>query len=310
MRPHPDLDLLALHALGEPVLGADDLAHLAGCARCRTSADELAATVAVVRGPRLDDAPGVRVPAQVWQGIAAELDIDPGVRPAAVGPSGVGARRAGAGARSGQPVGVGRQAPREGHVATVGVTPATPDGPDDGDATTLPAPLSLVRRRPGAASMRLLAAAAAGLAVGGAGTVLLLQQLDEDSSAAPAVLAAADLDAFGAGEGTDVTGSARLAGPATGVEQAAAGRVLELSLADLPDTGGDYLEVWLIDAATGGMVSLGPLIPQTPGGATASLGVPAGVDVATYAVVDVSAEPPDGDPTHSGVSLLRGTLGT
>ena len=36
--------------------------------------------------------------------------------------------------------------------------------------------------------------------------------------------------------------------------------------------------------------------------------VPAGVDPARFPIVDVSEEPPDGQPTHSGISLLRGDL--
>ena len=36
--------------------------------------------------------------------------------------------------------------------------------------------------------------------------------------------------------------------------------------------------------------------------------VPADVDPGEFPIVDVSVEPPDGDPTHSGVSLARGEL--
>jgi hypothetical protein len=38
------------------------------------------------------------------------------------------------------------------------------------------------------------------------------------------------------------------------------------------------------------------------------LTVPPGTDLNRYRLVDVSDEPHDGDATHSGKSLLRGTL--
>jgi hypothetical protein len=36
--------------------------------------------------------------------------------------------------------------------------------------------------------------------------------------------------------------------------------------------------------------------------------IPESVDLARYSVVDISAEPVDGDPTHSGDSIVRGAL--
>ena len=38
------------------------------------------------------------------------------------------------------------------------------------------------------------------------------------------------------------------------------------------------------------------------------LPLPPGADLNRYRLVDVSAEPHDGDAAHSGKSLLRGTL--
>ncbi|HEX5366505.1 MAG TPA: anti-sigma factor [Acidimicrobiales bacterium] len=60
--------------------------------------------------------------------------------------------------------------------------------------------------------------------------------------------------------------------------------------------------MWLIDEDVRGMVSLGPSRPD------GRYAVPSGVDAGRFPVVDVSLEPPDGDPTHSGTSVLRGTL--
>lgn len=77
----------------------------------------------------------------------------------------------------------------------------------------------------------------------------------------------------------------------------------ELTLdASVPAAAGGFYEVWLIDEAVDGMVSLGPLR------ADGRYPIPAGVDVRAFPVVDVSIEPPDGEPTHSGRSVLRGVL--
>ena len=38
--------------------------------------------------------------------------------------------------------------------------------------------------------------------------------------------------------------------------------------------------------------------------------LPAGLDLSEYPIVDVSDEPVDGNPAHSSVSIVRGTLAT
>ena len=65
----------------------------------------------------------------------------------------------------------------------------------------------------------------------------------------------------------------------------------------------DY-EVWLLDPAEGRLASLGVLDAD----GVARLAVPAGVEVADFPALDVSVEPRDGDPTHSGDSVLRGSV--
>lgn len=71
-----------------------------------------------------------------------------------------------------------------------------------------------------------------------------------------------------------------------------------------PDvTAGDgYFEVWLLDATASELLSLGPAV------ADGVYSLPEGFDPATLPVVDVSVEHFDGDPTHSGDSVLRGVL--
>jgi len=78
---------------------------------------------------------------------------------------------------------------------------------------------------------------------------------------------------------------------------------LELDVPDLPAVDGFY-EVWIIDTDVEGMFSLGVVT----GDGTFTL--PPNVDPGDFPVVDVSVEPVDGDPTHSGQSIWRGVLDT
>ncbi|MBT1664675.1 anti-sigma factor [Curtobacterium flaccumfaciens] len=68
------------------------------------------------------------------------------------------------------------------------------------------------------------------------------------------------------------------------------------------DTG-PLREVWMMRSDLGGLVSVGYL-----DGDQGRFTVPDGVDTAEFPVVDVSAEADDGDPAHSGDSIVRGTL--
>jgi len=84
--------------------------------------------------------------------------------------------------------------------------------------------------------------------------------------------------------------------------------LLQIDESDLPTAEEADLEVWLIqpdaDGNVADLVSLGTIDPDDP----ASLQVPATHDPDVYFVVDISVEPHDGDPTHSGRSILRGPL--
>ncbi len=75
---------------------------------------------------------------------------------------------------------------------------------------------------------------------------------------------------------------------------------LHLDLSGVPNEPTSYVEVWLIDRQVQGMISLGPFHGD------GDYAIPSGVDPARYPIVDVSIEPADGVPTHSGVSIVRG----
>ncbi len=174
-------------------------------------------------------------------------------------------------------------------------TPAVPAAPaapvrPAAEAPAPPAEVVPLRRM----RSRLLLAAAASLVVGagiGAGAVALRD--DDGDDEAVVALAGAQLDPLGENSAS---------GEAEVVERPDGSRVLRLELdADSPQEG--YLEVWLIDTAVEGMVSVGVV-----GAGTEELELPPDLDIGEFPIVDVSVEPLDGDPTHSGVSIARGQL--
>jgi hypothetical protein len=68
-------------------------------------------------------------------------------------------------------------------------------------------------------------------------------------------------------------------------------------------TDGTLREVWLLNSDASGLVSLGLL-----DGSSGRFVLPAGIDIDEYPLVDVSVEAADGDPAHSGTSVVRGQL--
>lgn len=140
-------------------------------------------------------------------------------------------------------------------------------------------------------ALPLLAAAAAVVLVAGAGVTAwrLLRPVP------PTVVATATLDPFP--DWTAASGTAV-------VERLPGGeRVVRISL-DSPAQGGDYREAWLITEDSSALLSLGVV-----DSATATLIIPSGVDLSLYDLVDVSSESYDGNPAHSGDSIVRGRLG-
>lgn len=184
-------------------------------------------------------------------------------------------------------------APRPEVVAGSGRPVTTP--PPDPRRSAAPAPRSAPPASAGVVRpqwSRLLLAAAAALVVGvgiGAGAVALGTGDDEGVT-----VAAAALDPLA---DSGATGEARV------VERADGTLVLEVDLTAADPEGGFY-EVWLLDEAVADLVSLGVV----RGGSEVALTLPPGVDLDQYPTVDVSVEPLDGDPGHSGQSVARGVL--
>jgi hypothetical protein len=108
----------------------------------------------------------------------------------------------------------------------------------------------------------------------------------------PAPLAATELEPL---EEFSVTGTAQVVRTDEGARQL----TVELS----EDVAQGYQEVWLIKPDLSGLISLGTMEQQTQ-----TFTIPAEVSLDQYPIVDVSDEPVDGDPAHSGISIVRGSL--
>ncbi|MGK2947147.1 MAG: anti-sigma factor [Acidimicrobiales bacterium] len=169
--------------------------------------------------------------------------------------------------------------------------PAAPTSVADGarslrpvEGTGEPAP----RSRSAARRWPLLAAAAALAVILGIAGVVALGGSTDDPTEQQVELAA--LPGFEGAEGTAL------------LVERDGDREVEVDLAgvDLPE--GSHLEIWLLDPAVSQTISLGVLDDAGP------FTVPADVDLVATPILDVSVEPDDGDPAHSGVSVVRGEI--
>jgi hypothetical protein len=158
-------------------------------------------------------------------------------------------------------------------------------------ASAEPAPvvsLDSRRRRPRAWGW-IAGAAAAGLVVGGGGAWWVANRGDQVTVQATAVLEPLP--------GWDASGSAVVETRSDG------SRVLVVDLSKETPSDDGFREVWLLKPDVSGLVSLGTLE-----GSTGRFDLPAGLDLSQYSVVDVSEEQFDGNPAHSGDSIVRGPL--
>jgi hypothetical protein len=160
-------------------------------------------------------------------------------------------------------------------------------------AVTDPSPLAPVvplapRRRPRSWGW-IAGAAAAGVVVGGVGVGWALTRDDRATD----VVATATLEPL---PGWSAAGSAAVETTREGT------RVLVVDVDESTPTEG-FREVWLLTPDATGLVSVGTLE-----GSSGRFDLPAGLDLEQFPVVDVSEEPLDGNPAHSGDSIVRGPL--
>jgi hypothetical protein len=72
-----------------------------------------------------------------------------------------------------------------------------------------------------------------------------------------------------------------------------------------PSARGEFYELWLLNSPDD-LVSLGSF--RVPASGEADVTIPLPGDPADFAALDLSIEPPDGDPGHSSRSVLRAPL--
>lgn len=174
-----------------------------------------------------------------------------------------------------------------------GPAPDAEEGADQTGAAEPAHPDELASCRRLRAWVPVLVAACAALVLGVAGGVLWERSAlqPEETTIASAVL-------------DPLPDWAGVSGEAMVQESADGSRQVVVSV-DGPAPEGTYREVWLLTPDASGLVSLGALE-----GAEGRFAVPEGLDLADYPVVDVSEEHFDGDPAHSGDSVVRGELAT
>lgn len=269
---HIEPDELAVLALdgAEP----DDAvrAHLDACAACRDEYDALMRTVALGRGAAAGSVErAAEAPDVPSSSVWAGIHAELGLAPELTADPLV--------ERTSEDVG-----------ASVATAPAA--APADPPPTPV---VDLASRR--RAWWPVALAAAAGGILAGVGIGVAIAGLgDGATSPAPtsAVLASADLAAFPGWDGAT--------GRAIVEEDPDGSRAIVVDL-DAAVPSEEVREVWLIRADASGLVSLGLLE-----GDSGRFPVPEGIDLAEFPLVDVSAEPIDGDPAHSGDSIVRGEL--
>jgi len=150
-----------------------------------------------------------------------------------------------------------------------------------------------LRRTARSSWLTMAAAACIGVVVGGGAVYAATSGQRAPVAVASPVLAEASL--------APLPGSA--ASGRVEVVQTSAGPQVQVDVSGLARKDG-YYEVWLLDKDGKKLVALGALNGASKG----SFDMPTGISMNDYPVVDVSFEPPDGDPNHSHQSLARGTL--
>jgi hypothetical protein len=302
---HPDDEVLTQFALDDPLaLDAATLVHISDCDQCTSEIQQIQRVVdaALAAGGRPDQRVLETPPSDVWERVLVE--VGSGAGPAV--PSQQAAARA-------RPTLVESPA-----VLPVLPTPSAlpepqpPTDPSPDDAGDRDAPVWLFdqpaeletagARAIGPADRptdrrtlwQVAVAAAVGLVLGaGAAWVVADRSSTPDTSTAAETVTRSALSGI---DGHSTSGEISLT---TGADRAPQ---ITVSIDNL-DKGPGFLEAWLLNADTGGMVALGVL-----DGDKGTFNVPPSLNLSHYSQVDISREPFDGEPAHSSVSLARGPV--
>lgn len=171
---------------------------------------------------------------------------------------------------------------------------ASDEAGTDASVTELP---TRSTRRPWQRLVPLAAAAVVGVIVGGGAMFALTRATAPAPTDPPAQVAAASLKPY---DDPSASGTAVVRAAST------TERTVTVRVTGLPATPGAFYEVWLMDPSDSRLVALGVLDAQGEG----VFSVPTGLDLSTYSAIDVSLQPMNGSPLHSGDSPVRGELST
>jgi len=168
--------------------------------------------------------------------------------------------------------------------------PQQTDSPTE--PTQAPPVVALAERRASSWTRRAVVLTAAAAATGVLAGVVGVGIVQSRESPASVVTATTELKPLSVAE---ASGSASL-------NSSSAGETLTVQISGLRQVPHGFYEVWLADAQTKKMISVGVLDPGNHG----SFDVPVGLDLTEFRVVDVSLETFDGNPLHSAISVVRG----
>ncbi|MDN5796188.1 MAG: anti-sigma factor [Intrasporangium sp.] len=265
--PHPDDEMLAALASGEPV-PAEVTDHVSDCPTCAADIAAVRHVLAVAR--TVESVPSWDAPPDgVWGAIVAEVDAEPA--------GDVAPHRSSAPLRT-----VAQRDTSDGHISPAGTAA------DAGTAAERRSPHGWMKNK------RLLrwtvGAAAAGLLVGILGGRLVDQQPQTGVTVSSVALDTLDTQ--------QRVGSAQVLRMDNRLN-------LKIETTPLEAPHDEYLEVWLINTDKKRMVSVGIL---GSGEQAASFPIQPDLLEQGYTIVDISREPLDDKPAHSGDSLARGKL--
>ncbi|MGW3406902.1 anti-sigma factor [Streptomyces zhihengii] len=269
---HTDEETLAMMALGEDTNPAAAV-HLRQCGECSAELAELRRVVTSMEVPSRADDDLLAPPDHVWTSITEALRLPAQPQPQSPLAS-----------------------PSQPRVVASGEAGGAADaGADVGDVGERAG----VRGRPvvrGARRFAVVLAACAALLGAAAGSTVTwwLTRADTTTAAPAAPSSPADDGNRLESLRTSSAGYAR-------VSDDGSHRALDITVKGLPSTSG-YFEVWLMDRTHTKLVSMGVLGPD----GRATLPVPDTIDLGEYSVVDVSVQPYNGKPDHSGASIVRG----
>jgi hypothetical protein len=298
---HPDDEVLTQFALDDPLaVDAATLVHISDCDRCTDDIQEIQRVVdaALAAGGRADLRTIVPPSPSVWDqvlvavGGVGQRDVAEQASPEPPAPGAHAASHAASPAEPAEPGEPGEPVwlfEQPGEIAVEHAVSRS-DFDQPADRRTL---------------WQVAVAAAVGLIIG-AGTAWLIAGGDSapSSTSGPGAQSSTTSESSAGLPTTALTGvdGHVTSGQIALVEGDGQAPHITVTL-DTLDRDKGFLEAWLLNSGSGGLVALGIL-----DGTSGTFSVPPALNLSKYDQVEVSREPFDGDPAHSTTTLARGPV--